>query len=208
MAKYLDENGLSRFWTKVKDFLTGNYQPKLVSGTNIKTVNNQSLLGSGNIAISDKVIEQPTISISWYNQANRQIRIELYNFTNYIDYTQPILIDLGNIFTMSDHFRPLIAISATSLHNADSTDDMLSDLYDESEEVTIIDNSFIQELDVGNRTTDQMVASDQFIKLILRYTTDYANYQEDPNNPVNFNGKANVLYHKLDSAYFNLWYSV
>lgn len=52
MAKYLDENGLSRFWTKIKDFLTGNYQSKLISGTNIKTVNNQSLLGSGNIATS------------------------------------------------------------------------------------------------------------------------------------------------------------
>jgi len=32
--------------------LTGGYQPILVSGTNIKTVNSQSLIGSGNIVIS------------------------------------------------------------------------------------------------------------------------------------------------------------
>lgn len=39
---------LTEFWAKCKAY----FQAKLVSGTNIKTVNNQSLLGSGNIAIS------------------------------------------------------------------------------------------------------------------------------------------------------------
>lgn len=34
-----------------KKYINDNYQPKLVSGTNIKTINNQSLLGSGNIDI-------------------------------------------------------------------------------------------------------------------------------------------------------------
>lgn len=49
MAKqYLDKNGLSYFWTKLKAY----FQTKLVSGTNIKTINNTSLLGSGNISIS------------------------------------------------------------------------------------------------------------------------------------------------------------
>lgn len=44
MAKYLDDTGLAH--------LVGKLQPKLASGTNIKTINNQSLLGSGNIIIS------------------------------------------------------------------------------------------------------------------------------------------------------------
>lgn len=44
MAKYLDDTGLAH--------LVGKLQPKLASGTNIKTINNQSLLGSGNITIS------------------------------------------------------------------------------------------------------------------------------------------------------------
>lgn len=49
MAKqYLDKNGLTYLWGKLKAY----FQQKLVSGTNIKTVNNQSLLGSGNISIS------------------------------------------------------------------------------------------------------------------------------------------------------------
>lgn len=49
--KYLDETGLAHLWSKIKTFLN-NKQDKLVSGTNIKTINNQSLLGSGNINIS------------------------------------------------------------------------------------------------------------------------------------------------------------
>lgn len=46
--QYLDKNGLTYLWNKLKAY----FQQKLVSGTNIKTINNQSLLGSGNISIS------------------------------------------------------------------------------------------------------------------------------------------------------------
>ncbi len=45
--KYLDESGLSYFWTKLKAY----FQEKLISGTNIKTINSETLLGSGNIVI-------------------------------------------------------------------------------------------------------------------------------------------------------------
>lgn len=51
MSKYLDYNGLSYLIGKIKDLISAK-QDELVSGTNIKTVNNQSLLGSGNISIS------------------------------------------------------------------------------------------------------------------------------------------------------------
>jgi hypothetical protein len=47
-TKYLDSTGLAYLWGKIKE----KFQVKLVSGTNIKTINNQSLLGSGNISIS------------------------------------------------------------------------------------------------------------------------------------------------------------
>ena len=47
-TKYLDHTGLTYFWGKLKD----HFQAKLVSGTNIKTINNESLLGSGNISVS------------------------------------------------------------------------------------------------------------------------------------------------------------
>ena len=53
MAKsYVDKAGLLYYWGKLKTYLTTNFQAKLVSGTNIKTINNTSLLGSGNISIS------------------------------------------------------------------------------------------------------------------------------------------------------------
>lgn len=49
--KYLDESGLSYFWTKLKAY----FQEKLISGTNIKTINSQSLLGSGDIQVAPSV---------------------------------------------------------------------------------------------------------------------------------------------------------
>ncbi len=46
--KFLDQDGLATVWGKAKEI----FQPKLVSGTDIKTVNGNSLLGSGDIEIS------------------------------------------------------------------------------------------------------------------------------------------------------------
>ena len=47
--KYLDDTGMSYFWGKLKAY----FQEKLVSGTNIKTINNETLLGSGDISLID-----------------------------------------------------------------------------------------------------------------------------------------------------------
>lgn len=46
--KYLDDTGMSYFWGKLKAY----FQPTLVSGTNIKTINNETLLGSGDISVT------------------------------------------------------------------------------------------------------------------------------------------------------------
>lgn len=76
--KYLDDTGLSHLWSKLKDY----FQVKLVSGTNIKTINNTSLLGSGNISISggsspsdmaDYVVSQGTSGIWKYRKWNSGI---------------------------------------------------------------------------------------------------------------------------------------
>lgn len=48
--KYLDDSGLQYFWDKIKAKLNLK-QDTLVSGTNIKTINNNSILGSGNIEL-------------------------------------------------------------------------------------------------------------------------------------------------------------
>lgn len=50
LKSYLDKDGLIYFWSKIKAVLSGK-QDTLVSGTNIKTINNTSLLGSGNVSI-------------------------------------------------------------------------------------------------------------------------------------------------------------
>ena len=47
MAEFLDKNGLQYFWDQVD----GAKQDILVSGENIKTINNNSILGSGNLDI-------------------------------------------------------------------------------------------------------------------------------------------------------------
>ena len=46
--KYLDYTGTAYFWSKLKAY----FQEKLVSGTSIKTINNESVLGSGDITIT------------------------------------------------------------------------------------------------------------------------------------------------------------
>lgn len=58
--EYLDKTGFTYFWGKIKAF----FQEKLVSGTNIKTINNESVLGSGNITVSGGV------QSTWYGTSN------------------------------------------------------------------------------------------------------------------------------------------
>ena len=58
--KFLDYNGLLYFWGKLKAY----FQPLLISGTNIKTINNESLLGSGNISIQGGTETDPVFSAS------------------------------------------------------------------------------------------------------------------------------------------------
>lgn len=66
--QYLDKTGLTYFWGKLKN----KFQDKLVSGTNIKTVNNQSLLGSGDITISGGGGTWGTISGTLSDQTDLQ----------------------------------------------------------------------------------------------------------------------------------------
>lgn len=64
MTKFIGSTGLAYLWGKVKSALNTK-QNTLVSGTNIKTVNNQSLLGSGNVSIeiSGEYIAYPSFNI-------------------------------------------------------------------------------------------------------------------------------------------------
>ena len=107
MAKYLDENGLSTLWNKIVNKISdaipsvdtalsststnpvqnkvinnalGKKQSTLVSGTNIKTINNNSILGSGNLSITASV---PTEVAKLVNSGGNYIHIERYGSNNY-----------------------------------------------------------------------------------------------------------------------------
>lgn len=107
MAKYLDENGLSILWNKIVGKISdaipsvdsslsststnpvqnkvinsalGKKQSTLVSGTNIKTINNNSILGSGNLSITASV---PSDLAKLVNSGGNYIQIERYGSTNY-----------------------------------------------------------------------------------------------------------------------------
>lgn len=66
MASFLDGNGLKRVWAKLTDKFfdvetqIDGRQARLVSGSNIKTINGTSLLGSGNIDVGSPTIVQAT----------------------------------------------------------------------------------------------------------------------------------------------------
>ena len=62
MSKFLDNNGLSYFWGKVTGRLDDK-QDTLVSGTNVKTVNGESILGQGNLEVTGDCIAYPTFTI-------------------------------------------------------------------------------------------------------------------------------------------------
>ena len=54
---FLNNSGLQTLWNNI----TTNFQEKLVSGTNIKTINNSTILGSGDLTVSASL---PTASTS------------------------------------------------------------------------------------------------------------------------------------------------
>ena len=54
-SKYVNSSGVSEMWLNIKNWVTSQLlgkQETLISGSNIKTVNNQSLLGSGNVTFT------------------------------------------------------------------------------------------------------------------------------------------------------------
>ena len=72
MPKYLDENGLSTLWGKITDKIS-NKQDKLVNGTNIKTINGNSLLGSGNITINTSGTIDSALSTTSTNPVQNKV---------------------------------------------------------------------------------------------------------------------------------------
>jgi len=71
-TKYTDGSGVAEIWANIKNYVASQLlskQDTLVSGSNIKTVNNQSLLGSGNVSFTP-----PTFS---YDSSTETLEIQI-----------------------------------------------------------------------------------------------------------------------------------
>lgn len=79
---YLDKTGLAYFWGKLKGLLAGK-QDTLVSGSNIRTINNVSLLGDGNIPIPVITVDSSLSSTSTNPVQNNVINNALANKANF-----------------------------------------------------------------------------------------------------------------------------
>ena len=99
-AKYLTEHqSLENYLTKAD--ASNTYEPKLVSGTTIKTINNQSILGSGNILIE----AGSTIDAYTKTESNQLfVLIETYNakITELESRITALESSLGNVSTALD----------------------------------------------------------------------------------------------------------
>lgn len=120
MSQFLDKDGLSYFWSLLKAQLN-NKQDTLVSGTNIKTINSESLLGSGNINISGigsskfQILNRSTIGVNEY--VNLLSYMEQYDELMIIVRSVPnasTVIGISSVTSGSSDFLTSVTISGTS----------------------------------------------------------------------------------------------
>ena len=93
---YLDKTGLTYVWSKLKPLFNAK-QDTLVSGTNIKTINNTSVLGNGNINIIDAIY--PVGSI--YMSVNSTSPATLFGGT-WTQIKDTFLLSAGDTYTAGD----------------------------------------------------------------------------------------------------------
>ena len=207
MSKYLDYTGLQRFWDKVKTFLTNGYQPKLVSGTNIKTINNESLLGSGNISVGggggasvDYVIEAPTVTKTI---SGSQVTIDLTNFSQFIDPNYPIEIFM-DCFPFQDQGSSYPVLVATPAgYQNDNFDDFMSN-YGYSEGTgygSVLNDIYFGNILIGKRSVSPSdFPSDQNFCFVIEYTPQFAASIERDGDSSIATGNIIVKYRKLPTV--------
>lgn len=132
-TKYLDKDGLTYLWGKLKDY----FQQKLVSGTNIKTINNTSLLGSGNISVEpvfsglannagsvvlgDLVIEWGTVSITSGSSGGTAGGVTLYAGQTNVTYTNTFAYYPSVSLAWSGNYVNQVALATLNTSNTGFT---------------------------------------------------------------------------------------
>ena len=159
--KFLDYNGLLYFWGKLKAY----FQPLLISGTNIKTINNESLLGSGNISIQVGTETDPVftasaahgISTSDITNWNGK-QVALVSGTNIKTINNTSLLGSGNISIQSginDAFSMILPSDGDILTASGS--DILNLSGDG--DITVIGDENNQEVTIGISATSTPIAN-------------------------------------------------
>lgn len=103
---YLDKSGLTYFWSKIKAKLSDK-QDTLVSSTNIKTINNTSLLGAGNISIPTNFLPLAGGTMTG-NIALKDLNGATFA-TNTTSYYYPAANSVGNLPCVRDSYHDRIA---------------------------------------------------------------------------------------------------
>lgn len=112
--KYLDDAGVLYFWGKLKSY----FQPKLVSGTNIKTINNSTLLGSGNIS----VVASETDPVFTASAAHGITSTDITNWNNKSDFSGSYT-DLTNKPTIAVLYYGTCSTAAATVAKTVTVDD-------------------------------------------------------------------------------------
>ena len=94
---------------KFKDNVS-NYQAQLVSGTNIKTVNNTSLLGSGNISVGGGNVTHDASTEAGSAVTLNADQLEGYTLNNLLKLFYPV----GSVYQNTSNVNPSTWISGTT----------------------------------------------------------------------------------------------
>lgn len=134
---YLDTHGLTTLWNKIKTYISNYHdttkQNTLVSGTNIKTVNSNSLLGSGNVSVgtyskpSGGIPKTDLASAVQTSLGKADTALQSAPVTSVNSKTGAVSLsasDVGAAATTHSHTDPQISWGGSSLSGTISPNDM------------------------------------------------------------------------------------
>ena len=181
-------------------------QDALISGKNIKTINNQSLLGSGNIEITQDLSDYITIeqaNIKYQEKGQYATSNELNQVTNSLDTLSQTIVNKQDVLTSGTNIKTINGQSVLGEGNIEITSELpenIATLEDISNAVTPIENELYIESgstfsgawdttkqtgyvgdipDVWNRTFDFIVNGEGTVELYAADSPDTPSFNDD-----------------------------